>query len=1651
MGVEMNANLVGQNLGPYRIVDQIGRGGMATVYKAYEPALDRYVAIKVLPQYFAHDPSFSARFDREAKAVARLNHPNILPIYSFGQEGGLSYIAMRYVGEGTLKDRLGPPLDIETALDILRQIGQALDYAHSQGIIHRDVKPSNVLIAAGHTQAPGGGNWVLLADFGLARMVESASQLTKSGVGVGTPAYMSPEQGQGTPVDARSDLYSLGVVLYEMLIGRVPYEAETPMAVVLKHITAPLPMPRSLNPVLPEGAERVILKAMAKNPEDRFQTAQEMVEALERTLEETATLGWLSEEEPEEEPEAEPVPPAETVTPAETLPVEERLVWAPDIEVPPAERLPVEERVVEPPTTEALPVEARPARAPFVKKIPPWAWGAIALFVVLVAVGGVLIATGGWERLVTRDKITLTATSEPISRATSTSRPPTPTPEPAPPARPGRWVAVGPCEGVVPWQICIRDVESGEVVQVTDDLDFREQGVFSWSPDGTQIVFNAGTGPDADGHYDHDIYLINADGSDLVRLTEGEDTDLDPSWSPDYEWIAFHRNCGLWLVHPDGRDAHEVHSGTEEVCVGGTAWSPDGERIAFVDWLTEDNVQGIWVIGRDGSDPHLVYSFERDVEWRQVAWSPDGSQLACWFGSEGWVEGLLFGSEGGEAQPIPENELPGHWLPDHWPQWYGGDGPTGPERWVAVGPCGGMEPWQLCIYDNESGEAIQLTDDLDFGEQGVFAWSPDGGQIVFNAGSGPDADGHYDHDLYVINADGSDLHRITEGETTDLDPSWSPDGEWIAFHRDCGLWLVHPDGSDAHELLEASDDLCVGGTAWSPDGERIVFADWHARDDIHEIWVIGRDASDPHVVYSFEQALEWFITAWSPDGDRLACIYGGEGWTTGFTIGLEGGSEPEQMAEDRLPWHWFPNHRLWEGEWTGSALLPPAGPERWVSIESCADVTPWQLCIYDHESGEVTQLTDDLDFGEPGPAAWSPDGEQIVFNAGSGPNADGHYNHDLYIINADGSDLHRITEGEAADVDPSWSPDGEWIAFHHDCSLRVIHPDGSGAHDLLQGTDELCVGGTTWSPDGGRIAFVDWHARDDVHEIWIVGRDGSDPHVAYSFERALEWFVVAWSPDGDRLACIYGGENWTEGLLFDPDGSNPKQLEEGELPWTWLPSHRLWEGEWAAVEPAPPAGPGRSAYVEACEGVTPWQICIRDEESGEVIQVTDDLDFGEQGVFAWSPDGGQIVFNAGVGPNADGGHDHNLYVINADGSDLRQITEGDVNYLDPSWSPDGEWIASHYGCGLRIIHPDGSGARDLLDVEEGRCVGGTAWSPDGERIAFVDWHIEDDIQEIWVVGRDGSDPHVVHRFEQADIWPVVAWSPDGSQLACIYWREGRPEGFVFDPEGGEPHPIPEEEVPWTWFPNHWPQWSEGDLPSASGSVPQDPWGLIVIPSGDALGIGLVADFSGHMSELGPLYENAVRMAIEDQGHIAGFPVGVVTADGGCGEEMGIGAAQVIIGDPSIAGVVGHACSSSCRAALPIYQEARYVLISPSCTGTDLSTPGYAVFNRVMLRDDQGSDERNREIVTTDPYRDFAARYEERYGQALDGEDLGSSAAYAYDAASILLSAIAKVAVVDSSGALIVGRQSLAEAVRSTPGYPGVTGIIHFDVRGDRLP
>lgn len=270
-------DLTGKQFGAYQVVTPLGEGGMAAVYKAYQPAMDRYVALKVLPRHFASDPQFISRFQQEARILAKLQHPHILQVFDFGEADGYTYIVMPFIESGTLTEVMqGQPLPLAQIRRIVSQIGDALDYAHQRGLIHRDVKPSNVLMDER-------GN-CLLTDFGLAKIVEGSIHLTTSGMILGTPAYMSPEQGLGGALDSRSDIYSLGVILYQMAAGRVPYQAETPLAIVHKHIYDPLPMPHTLNTALPEAVERVILKSLGKKPEDRFGTAAEMVNALQSAI-----------------------------------------------------------------------------------------------------------------------------------------------------------------------------------------------------------------------------------------------------------------------------------------------------------------------------------------------------------------------------------------------------------------------------------------------------------------------------------------------------------------------------------------------------------------------------------------------------------------------------------------------------------------------------------------------------------------------------------------------------------------------------------------------------------------------------------------------------------------------------------------------------------------------------------------------------------------------------------------------------------------------------------------------------------------------------------------------------------------------------------------------------------------------------------------------------------------------------------------------------------------------------------------------------------------------------------------------------------------------------------------------------------------------
>ena len=270
------AELTGQTLEHYHVLEQIARGGMAVVYRGYDLENQRHVAIKVLANYLLQEEKFKTRFMREIEMLQKLDHPHIVSILDYGEYQGSPYIVMPFLRGGTLQNRLteGTLSAVEGAR-LSEQVSTALAHAHAHDVIHRDVKTSNILL-------DDEGN-ALLSDFGFALWKEASIRLTGSAL-IGTPAYMSPEQCLGEPVDSRSDQYSFAVVLYRIATGRLPFEGDTPLALAMKHIQQPLPPPRSINPKLPEGVEAVLLKALAKEPEHRFKDMSEFNAAFQSAL-----------------------------------------------------------------------------------------------------------------------------------------------------------------------------------------------------------------------------------------------------------------------------------------------------------------------------------------------------------------------------------------------------------------------------------------------------------------------------------------------------------------------------------------------------------------------------------------------------------------------------------------------------------------------------------------------------------------------------------------------------------------------------------------------------------------------------------------------------------------------------------------------------------------------------------------------------------------------------------------------------------------------------------------------------------------------------------------------------------------------------------------------------------------------------------------------------------------------------------------------------------------------------------------------------------------------------------------------------------------------------------------------------------------------
>lgn len=674
----MTDELIGKTIGGYEIISHIGRGGMATVFCARQTSMNRVVALKVLPRDMMKDDSYLQRFEREVSIVATLEHRNIVPVYDHGSYEGQPYIAMRYMKGGSLDGMItGKGMPLDQIVRVFSQIAPALDYAHSNNILHRDLKPSNVLLD------DDGGAYI--TDFGIARILNEAPGMTITTQGVvGTPAYMSPEQAQGQPLDGRSDVYSLGVMLFEMATGRRPFHSDTPYSIAVMQVTAPVPSPRSINPSLPIAVEQVIYRSLKKKPEERYQTAQDFAEALKMAVEkpgyslhdtqpnpinvrkmlEERNLEMTQPSAAQQPTSPPPVAPVSPPQPIQYLQSAPQPIYAPMNPVTP--RTPAGSGAMNP-------VMARPRRRPKPRGANVWISMAIGAMIgcallALVVIALVFVVDSFFGGASNTSSMVNTPTANPRTNA------PAVVPDSSPEAENTSIMTPSPLrtqttvnrsatdalsngrvlyfsertdsEGRLKFNIFRRELSMEEELQLTSDGSNNANP--SPSPDGQFFTFQS----DRRGNYD--IYVANMAGGERTRVTNGEYDEVMPAWSPDGDWIAYAadvRNDGtmdILRVRRDGSDMETLVSNGRRNSA--PRWDSKGERLVFVSGTPRDS--STWNISMlTLSSGEVTAITANSVREAWPVFSPDDQYITYVYGNEGDTSIRRVSINGDDGEP----------------------------------------------------------------------------------------------------------------------------------------------------------------------------------------------------------------------------------------------------------------------------------------------------------------------------------------------------------------------------------------------------------------------------------------------------------------------------------------------------------------------------------------------------------------------------------------------------------------------------------------------------------------------------------------------------------------------------------------------------------------------------------------------------------------------------------------------------------------------------------------------------------------------------------------------------------------------------------------------------------------------------------------
>ena len=669
--------MIGKTIGGYVVEGQVGRGGMATVYLARQTSMNRVVALKILPKNFTQDESYYKRFEREVNIVAQLEHRSIVPVYDHGEADGQPYIAMRYMAGGSLDQKLTHgPMRAQDVLDVYAQVAPALDYAHSKNVLHRDLKPSNVLL-----DETGGA---FITDFGIARIIgdhNPGSTITTQGV-VGTPSYMSPEQAQGQPLDGRSDLYAMGVMLFELLTARRPFMSDTPYSIAVMQVTAAPPSARAINPNISPAVEQVIFKTLKKKPEERYPTAAELVAALRLAVENPG--GAVPHDTQPHRPLSVDTQPVQ-VTPIQPLMMQQSFTPPRNVS-----------EIMPPPVSASLPA-ARPVsrRRPGGNLWMSMTIGALIGCGLLAVIGFVIVMVA--SQLLDRMNATtgnptpdasVSATGVERAQADTTAPPSTEA------AETPEETSADATEGAAVAPIGVRDPMDGRLVFVNEaqrgDDTVSYLQLFTTSlrdPAPTQLTSAAYHHGDPavseDGQLiayvsertgSGDIYVTDFAGTFNTRILESDVAESSPAWLPDGSGVIFASDTrgdgatSLLLAPVDGSgEAAAVYS-ESGVRASMPTVSPDGTRVAFVsgaprdastwDVVVLDLVSGdtIQLTLNDQRETYPVFSFDgetvywvSDMDGESSVWRgrSDGTGTpVLMFEGEAYISGLAISPDG---------------------------------------------------------------------------------------------------------------------------------------------------------------------------------------------------------------------------------------------------------------------------------------------------------------------------------------------------------------------------------------------------------------------------------------------------------------------------------------------------------------------------------------------------------------------------------------------------------------------------------------------------------------------------------------------------------------------------------------------------------------------------------------------------------------------------------------------------------------------------------------------------------------------------------------------------------------------------------------------------------------------------------------------